>query len=100
MLATLIPCLAPIGFRPGHSTGPCGTNVVLMHNIMDRFNKMLADLVTDPAFGNAHYVDVRSTLSTVLAGIACQEWWGNESHPTEKGFNAVADKFAGQLSKL
>ena len=76
------------------------TNLGLMHHIIDRFNAMLAGLVSDPAFANVHFVDLRNTLSTVLAGDAYKDWWDNELHPTEKGFNLVTDKFAAALSKL
>jgi hypothetical protein len=75
-------------------------NVQLMHDIIDRFNNMLAGLVKDPAFGNVHYVDLRGTLSTALASDAYKDWWDNELHPTEKGFTAVTEKFATELSKL
>ena len=53
-----------------------------------------------PVFANLHYVDLRNTLSTVLANDAYKDWWGNELHPTEKGFSAVTDKFATELAKL
>jgi hypothetical protein len=75
-------------------------NVTLMHDIIDGFNKMLAVLVKDSAFGNVHYVDLRNTLSTDLDDDAYQDWWDNELHPTEKGFSAVADKFAVVLNGL
>jgi hypothetical protein len=75
-------------------------NVGLMHDIIDRFNAMLAGLVTDPAFGNVHYVDLRGTLSTELANNVYQDWWANELHPTEKGFSAITDKFATELGNL
>lgn len=74
--------------------------VALMHDIIDRFNNMLARLVENPAFGYVHYVDLRNTLSTELAGDAYKVWWDNELHPTEKGFNAVTEKFAKELSNL
>jgi len=92
------PWLEP-GFREKLFTD-LAKSVALMHDIIDGFNKMLAALVQDPAFGNVHYVDLRNTLSTDLANDAYKDWWGNELHPTEKGFSAVTDKFAIELSKL
>jgi hypothetical protein len=76
------------------------TNVGLMRDILDRLNVMLAALVQEPAFSNVKYVDLRNTLSTVLAGSAYQDWWGNELHPTKQGFSAVTDKFARELASL
>jgi hypothetical protein len=73
-------------------------NVQLMRDIIDSFNNMLAALVKDPAFANVRYLDLRNTLSTNLNDY--QLWWANELHPTEKGFSAVADKFADALSRL
>ncbi len=52
-------------------------NILLMHDVIDRFDAMLTELVNDPAFGNVHFVDLRGTLSTDLAGDAYKEWWGN-----------------------
>ena len=39
-------------------------------------------------------------IVTVLAKDEYKDWWGNELHPTEKGFSAVTDKFAAELAKL
>jgi hypothetical protein len=72
----------------------------LMREIIDRFNTMLVALVSDPALSNVHYINLRGTLSSVLDGDAYQEWWANELHPTEKGFSAIADKFAAELGAL
>lgn len=72
----------------------------LMRAIIDRFNGMLAALVKEPAFANVRYVDLRGTLSTELKNSAYRSWWANELHPTEKGFNAVTDKFAAVLKDL
>jgi hypothetical protein len=90
------PWLEP-GFREKRFDDLAG-NVALMRDIMDRFNGMLAGLVSDPAFANVHYVDLRGTLSTDLGNY--QDWWENELHPTEQGFTAVTGKFASVLSSL
>jgi hypothetical protein len=75
-------------------------NVGLLRNLIDGFNGMLAALVKEPAFGNVSYVDLRGTLSTTLDNDQYKDWWANELHPTEKGFDAVTAKFAAELSKL
>jgi hypothetical protein len=66
-----------------------------MKSIIDKFNAMLMNLPTD--FPNVHYLDLRGTLSTVLAGDAYKQVWGNELHPTEDGFSLVAAKFSAVL---
>jgi hypothetical protein len=76
------------------------TNITLMRDVLDQFNAMLAELVKDPAFGHVHHIDLRGTLSTQLQDVAYQEWWGNELHPTERGFAAVTDRFAAELARL
>ena len=76
------------------------TTITLMSDIIDRFNVMVAALTQDAAFSNVHFVDLRNTLSTELPGDAYQDWWANELHPTERGFSAIADKFAMEIGKL
>jgi hypothetical protein len=71
------------------------TNIGLMQSIIDKFNAMLRTLPAD--FPNVHYLDLRGTLSTVLAGEAYKQVWGNELHPTEDGFSLVAAKFSAVL---
>jgi hypothetical protein len=71
----------------------------MMHDVIDRFNAMLAAVVAEAAFaGHVHYVDLRGTLAWDPADY--KDWWANELHPTEQGFEAVAKKFAGVLSGL
>ena len=74
------------------------TTVQMMRTTIDEFNTMLSTLAGSIA--NLHYIDLRGTLSTVLTYDEYQEWWGNELHPTEKGFTAVTDKFAAVLKGL
>ena len=72
--------------------------IPMMVVIMDSFNKMVESLTTHPNFGHLVYVNLRGTLSNRLADY--KDWWANELHPTEKGFEAVTDKFAAALAKL
>ncbi len=75
-------------------------NTDSMKVVLNQFNTMLSDLSHDASLGAIHYIDLRGTLSSVLADDAYQEDWNNELHPTEKGFIAVAEKFANVLATL
>jgi hypothetical protein len=70
----------------------------MMQTLMDQFNDVVKSLPTQPAFAHVRYIDLRGTLSNRLADY--QDWWANELHPTEKGFEAVTDRFAAELAKL
>jgi hypothetical protein len=77
----------------------------MMVVIIDRFNAMLQNLLTEPGFEKVHYVDLRGTLSNAPADY--KNWWANELHPTGgeffeggDGFAAVAAKFQAVLSTL
>jgi hypothetical protein len=48
--------------------------------------------------GHVHYVDLCGTLSSKLANY--KDWWANELHPTEKGFEGVTKKFVAVLPML
>lgn len=62
--------------------------------LIDRFNTMLQRVAKQPGFGHVRYLDLRGTLQT---GATYKQWWGNELHPTAKGFSAVAAKFAALI---
>jgi hypothetical protein len=89
------PWLEP-GFRE-KSFADLQPRIDLMHDLMDRFNTMLATLPSYSDLAHVHYIDLRGTLST---GPDYQTWWDNELHPTKRGFQAVAEKFANVLSGL
>ena len=74
------------------------TNVGMMHDVIDRFNAMLKAFAVPANFPNVHFVDLRGTLS--VDPDSYKDWWGNELHPTEKGFTAVTDRFAQALNSL
>jgi len=90
------PWLEP-GFREKNFTD-LQARIDLMRTLMDQFNTLVASLAVPNV--NIHYLDLRNTLSTVLAGDAYQQDWANELHPTEKGFAAVANKFAAVLNTI
>lgn len=71
--------------------------IELMHELIDRFNGMLASVAGNAAFSHVHYLDLRSTLTT---GTGYDKWWANELHPTKKGFATVTAKFAAKLAEL
>ena len=66
----------------------------LARDLINRFNKMLSTLPND--FNHVKYVDLRGTLQTGDADY--QQWWDNELHPTRKGFLAVTEKIAKQIT--
>ncbi len=83
--------------RPGlyaKGFGDLQQNVKILADLIDRFNVMLAGVAAIPAFAHVRYLDLRGTLSN---GAAYRTWWANELHPTEKGFAAIADKFAAVI---
>jgi hypothetical protein len=74
--------------------------VGMMKGMMDQFNVMLKSVTNDPALSYVHYIDLRGTLSNDLNNDAYKEWWANELHPTEKGFEKVTEKFVAELRAL
>ena len=71
--------------------------IVITHDLIDLFNTMVEGLPNLPTFSHIRYVNLRNTLRTDLD---YKDWWANELHPTERGFHAVAEKFATVLSAL
>jgi hypothetical protein len=71
--------------------------IPIAHDLIERFNKMVERLPTIPQFSHVHFVDLRNTLRT---DSQYKTWWANELHPTEPGFQAVAQKFVAVLSAL
>jgi hypothetical protein len=72
--------------------------VAMMQTLMDQFNDMVNSLPARAGFAHVRYIDLRGTLSNHLEDY--KDWWANELHPTEKGFEAVTDRFAAELAKL
>jgi hypothetical protein len=71
--------------------------IMLMRDVIDRFNSMLIELAGMPEFAHVRYIDLRGVLKT---DTTYKDWWGNELHPTEKGFEAVTARFASALQGL
>jgi len=64
--------------------------------LIDRFNRMLAEVSALPGFDHVHHIDLRRTLTSANYKTD----WANELHPTAKGFEAVAKKFATVIAGL
>ncbi len=67
----------------------------IVKSLIDRFNTMLEGLPAVPGLEHVRHVDLRDTLSRDDADY--QDWWNDELHPTERGFEAVAAKFVAAL---
>jgi len=59
---------------------------------------MLREVSALPPFAHVHYIDLRGTLSS--ADDDYKQWWANELHPTDQGFERIAGKFAAVLESL
>jgi lysophospholipase L1-like esterase len=60
-------------------------------DLIDRFNTMLKGLAGKTPFAHVKFLDLRNTLTT---GTNYKADWANELHPTERGYEKVAAKFA------
>lgn len=69
-------------------------NKETMRSLIDRFNGMVKSVAD--GFPHVRFVDLRGTLP---GGTTYQRWWANELHPTKKGFEAVAARFADAITK-
>jgi hypothetical protein len=72
----------------------------LVGGLIDRFNGLLSALPAEPGLEHVRYVDLRGALSNDLSGDAYEDSWGNELHPTENGFQAVASVFHAAIGAL
>jgi len=90
------PWLEPSFRRKGYAS--LEANVAVVKKLIDRHNAMLEDLAA--RMPGVHFVDARRLLSSETAGRAYRRDWGNELHPTERGFRRVADAFAERIGGL
>src|ERR1044072_6281213 len=70
------PWLEPGFRRKGHDD--LGKNTVLIGQLIDQFNVMLATVSSLPQFGHVHYLDLRNTLKR---DGNYKKYWANELHP-------------------
>jgi lysophospholipase L1-like esterase len=89
------PWLKPGFIRKNHLD--LAANTKLITELIDRFNKMLASLVTVPSFSHVRYLDLRGTLKN---DGTYKKYWANELHPSSTGFDLVTKKFADLIAKI
>jgi GDSL-like Lipase/Acylhydrolase family len=73
-------------------------NAGVVRKLITRYNAMMKDVASRLA--GVHYVDVRPLLSSELDHRRYRDDWGNELHPTERGFQKVAAAFAAVLRSV
>jgi hypothetical protein len=71
--------------------------IALTKELIDRLYLMLEQVVALPAFAHVKLVNLRNALSTDLQANRYKAWWGNELHPTRRGFTKVAALFNAAL---
>lgn len=86
----LAPGLEQKGYRALEDGRP------LLVELIDRFNAMLQRVAATPGLAHVRYVDLRATLPSEPAQY--RRWWANELHPTSRGYEAVAARFASVLA--
>jgi len=72
----------------------------VMVALIDRFNGLLANLARQPGLSHVTHVDLRAILSNDLGQKRYRKFWENELHPTESGFELVAQKLHEAIGKL
>ncbi len=89
------PWLKPGFRRKGHDDFT--KNTLLIVQLIDRFNTMLAAVSALPQFAHVHYLDLRGTLKH---DGTYKKHWANEMHPNATGFDLVTKKFADMIDKV
>ena len=90
------PWLKPGFQKKGHED--ITKNTLVLVQLIDRFNSMLAAVSALPQFAHVHYLDLRGTLKHDRATY--KQHWANELHPNATGFDLVTKKFADVIDKL
>lgn len=89
------PWLAPGFLAKGYSDGDMSERLTALRVVIDGFNEMLEDLANQSQFGNVHYINLRHTLSS---DQDYRNDWANELHPTQDGFDKVANAFLAVIA--
>ncbi|MBV9959532.1 MAG: hypothetical protein JO360_13995 [Acidobacteria bacterium] len=89
------PWLKPGFQKKGHDD--LAKNTVVIGQLIDRFNTMLAAVSALPQFTHVHYLDLRGTLKR---DGTYKKYWANELHPNATGFDLVTQKFANVINQL
>ena len=71
-------------------------NTETMVTLVDMLNDVISELPNNPNLNHVHYVDLRDVLSNDLNNY--KDDWEDELHPTKKGFEKVAQKFADKIN--
>lgn len=66
-------------------------NITTMKCLVDLFNNMLISLCNETKFAHVRHVNLRNCLRN---DNNYKKHWNDEFHPTEEGFEIVADKFS------
>ena len=75
-----------------------GERIAIAAQLIDSFNSMISEIAAAPEFAHVHYVDLRGALSNNPSNY--RDSWGNEMHPTERGFQAVTKLIADVIAGL
>lgn len=67
----------------------------VVDTLIDRLNEMQQEIARLPNNAHVHYVDLRRAFPRTGDHT---DWWGDELHPTDEGFDAVATLFARDLA--
>jgi hypothetical protein len=92
-----VPGLPGPWLRPGFTLKGFSSdsgNKAIVGDLIDRFNRMMKGVAAH--FPHVRYVDLRGTLPN---GANYRDWWANELHPTKRGFQAVAARFAAAIGR-
>ncbi len=68
--------------------------IAMVQDLIDRLNNMLLGVSKISDFKHVSHVDFRTTLPN---DSTYKKWWDNELHPTDRGFELVAKKFANAV---
>lgn len=69
----------------------------IIETLINRFNFMMKSLKDLPDLGHIVHIDLRGTLPN---DDTYEQWWDNELHPEEKGFEIIGDMFAQEIANL
>jgi lysophospholipase L1-like esterase len=72
----------------------------LMAQLIEAFNDQVSAVPGGPGLSHVQYVDLRGILSNELKNKKYKKSWANELHPTDDGFEAVADRIHEVLTTL
>ncbi|HEY0671256.1 MAG TPA: SGNH/GDSL hydrolase family protein [Longimicrobiales bacterium] len=89
------PWLRPGFVRKGHEDKDANQKTIA--KLIDRFNDMLEAVSNSTGFAHVHYLDLRGTLPH---DSQYKKYWGNELHPSERGFGMVTEKFAKLIARV